>query len=163
MHFFEKPKISHTLQEAAKNGNPDAQFALGLRYDEGKKVAQNKILAARYYHMAAEQKHGPASFYLGLMYSEGEGVEKNAALAQQFFKQAEHWCKNVAAPDDERAIAMLAYFSENENDSGNIINQVRKTFLQESVIPTPLGIDNSNESSPLMGEEESSLCCCRLM
>ena len=70
-----------SLQTAAEQGDANAQFNLGLRYDDGDGVPENDRKAARWYRMAAEQGHAAAQFDLGVMYANGEGVPKDYVKA----------------------------------------------------------------------------------
>ena len=45
------------LQELARDGDADAQYALGWMYEHGKGLAANKETANLFYSMAAEQQH----------------------------------------------------------------------------------------------------------
>ena len=63
----------------------DAQFHLGLMYDFGKGVPQDRTEAAKWFHLAAEQGHAPAQSFLGLLYMwGGEGVTQNYVLAHMW-------------------------------------------------------------------------------
>jgi TPR repeat protein len=55
------------LGPLADQGNARAQFNLGLMYDEGRGVAQNKAEALKWYGLAANQGHAIAQYNLGLM------------------------------------------------------------------------------------------------
>ena len=44
-------------RKAAEQGDPDAQFHLGLCYDEGCGVPENKAEAIKWFQKAAEQGH----------------------------------------------------------------------------------------------------------
>ena len=46
-----------TVKSTAENGDVYAQYNLGVMYAEGRGVAQNEVEAAKWYHMAAKQKH----------------------------------------------------------------------------------------------------------
>ena len=41
------------LREAAKNGDAEAQYELGLLYEQGEGVAADKVEAGRFYRQAA--------------------------------------------------------------------------------------------------------------
>ncbi len=69
----------------AEQGDADAQFHLGLMYDFGEGVAQDRTEAAKWFHLAAEQGHAPAQSFLGLLYMwGGEGVTQNYVLAHMW-------------------------------------------------------------------------------
>ena len=69
-------------------GDADAQFNLGLMYDEGWGVAQDSAEAARLYRWAAEQGHASAQYNLGLLYANGWGVAQDDAEAAKWWRLA---------------------------------------------------------------------------
>jgi len=50
------------FREAAEQGDPAAQFNLGVLYETGQGVAQNFAEAVKWYHEAAEQGEPQAQF-----------------------------------------------------------------------------------------------------
>ena len=52
----------------AEQGHAQAQFNLGLMYDNGKGVPQDYAEAVKWYRLAAEQGYAYAQFNLGVMY-----------------------------------------------------------------------------------------------
>lgn len=66
---------------AADQGNPDAQFSLGLAYEQGLGVPVNLTEAGRLFRLAAKQGHSGAQNNLGLLYSKGEGVIRSYGKA----------------------------------------------------------------------------------
>lgn len=84
------PDFQKTLQ-AAKQGNVDAQYNLGVMYAIGQGVRQDYTQAVQWCRRAAEQGHAGAQFNLGVMYAEGRGVRQDLALAQEWFGKA---CQN---------------------------------------------------------------------
>ena len=58
----------------AEQGDADAQFNLGVMYDEGDGVPQDYKEAFKWYRLAAEQGDAFAQFELGVMYDERLGV-----------------------------------------------------------------------------------------
>jgi len=61
---------------------------LGLKYYYGDGVKQDRKVALRLYHMAAEQENPAIQFELGVMYYEGRGIELNRAEAARLFRKA---------------------------------------------------------------------------
>ncbi len=76
------------LQTAAEQGDANAQFNLGLRYDDGDGVPENDREAVRWYRMAADQGHAAAQFTLGTMYSGGRDVPENDQEAVKWYRMA---------------------------------------------------------------------------
>lgn len=72
----------------AQQGMPEAQFILGLMYDNGRGVPQNYAMAVKWYQKAAEQGIAKAQFNLGVSYEDGQGVPRNYILAYMWFDLA---------------------------------------------------------------------------
>ncbi|GBG59435.1 hypothetical protein CBR_g38460 [Chara braunii] len=53
------------LRVTADDGNPSAQYRLGVCYEKGESLEQDKVLAAEWYWRAAEQGHAAAQSSLG--------------------------------------------------------------------------------------------------
>ena len=75
----------------AKEGNADAQFNLGLMYDEGQGVPEDNMKAVHWYRFAAWQGHACAQGNLGAMYALGAGVKKDLVRARH--KLGWYWAK----------------------------------------------------------------------
>jgi localization factor PodJL len=76
------------LLDTATGGNAAAIFDLGSRLADGRGVARDPKLAARWFEQAAAQGHAPSQYRLASLYREGRGVAKDAALAFQWFDRA---------------------------------------------------------------------------
>jgi TPR repeat protein len=87
----EKPSddgATATVRLAAEQGQADAQFAMGRRYEVGQGVPQNYFEAIKWYRLAAEQGHAKAQYNLGSMYREGRGVPPDFVQAYVWFSLA---------------------------------------------------------------------------
>jgi hypothetical protein len=69
----------------AEQGDAQAQFNLGLRYDRGRGVPQDDAEAAKWYREAAEQGDATAQVNLGAMYAKGRGVPQDYVQAHMWF------------------------------------------------------------------------------
>ena len=74
----------------AKQGDPDAQFALGRCYWKGFGVPEDYGQAAYWYRKAAEQDNDHAMYYLAQMYCHGGSV------VPQDYEQAVYWFRQAA-------------------------------------------------------------------
>ncbi len=59
---------------SAEQGYAPAQYYLGICYDYGRGISENKVEAVKWYRLAAEQDFTKAQFSLGYAYLMGEGV-----------------------------------------------------------------------------------------
>jgi hypothetical protein len=74
------------FRKAAAQGNTDAQFWLGLSYEQAAGVAQDYVAAVSWYRKSAERGNGLAQYALGLMYFKGHGVAWDLVQAHQWFE-----------------------------------------------------------------------------
>ena len=65
----------------AETGNRDAQFNLGLLYENGLGVARDDAEALAWYRRAAERGDAGAQYNVGQFYAFGRGVAPNGVLA----------------------------------------------------------------------------------
>ena len=75
-------------RRAADQGLKEAQFNLGVMYDNGEGVVRDRTGAAEWYRKAADQGLKEARFNLGVMYDTGEGVVQNCAEAAKWYRKA---------------------------------------------------------------------------
>ena len=78
----------YETKRLAERGLAFAQVNLGLMYDLGVGVSENKAEAARWYRLAAEQGYASGQYNLGLMYDLGVGVPGNDAEAVRWYRLA---------------------------------------------------------------------------
>jgi TPR repeat protein len=72
----------------AELGDAEAQYNIGVLYDEGAGVQQDYAEAARWYRKAAEQGFVDAQSNLGMMYYYGQGIAQDNEKAYLWFKRA---------------------------------------------------------------------------
>ena len=72
----------------AEQGDAFAQTLLGMMYDNGDGVPQDKKSAVKWYRLAAEQRYALAQYSLGYMYATGNGVLQNYIHADMWWNFA---------------------------------------------------------------------------
>lgn len=72
----------------AKVGNPHAEYNIGVMYDLGTGVEQDRAKAVIWYRKAANQGHEKAQFNLGFLYANGDGVTQELVLAYKWLDLA---------------------------------------------------------------------------
>ena len=72
----------------AEQGDPSAQFYLGLLYDKGDGVPQDYTKARQWYKKAAAQGYAMAQSNLGVLYANGRGVLLDYTKAREWFEKA---------------------------------------------------------------------------
>ena len=93
------------LKPLAEEGNVDAQYFLGMMYENGNGVLKDAIEAVKWYRLAAEQDNAQAQNNLGHMYELGEGVLQDNLTAHMWYnisstngqERAGGWRDKVAA------------------------------------------------------------------
>ena len=86
-----------TLEIMAKIGDAEAQFYLGVAYENGKGVEKSESQAVYWYRKAAEQDIAGAqhnlgvAYYIGVTYYIGEGMEQATQKAIYWLRKA---CNN---------------------------------------------------------------------
>jgi TPR repeat protein len=76
------------LRQQAEQGDAEARYNFGRRYDEAEGVEQDFAESAKWYRKAAEQGYAKAQFSHGVMYAKGEGVEEDDAEAVKWYRKA---------------------------------------------------------------------------
>lgn len=72
----------------AELGDIEAQYNIGVMYDEGAGRPQDLALAAAWYRKAAQQGFMDAQTNLGMMYYHGQGVGQDRDEAAKWFRLA---------------------------------------------------------------------------
>lgn len=85
------------LTRKAEGGDADAQFRLGLAYDDGNGAPQDPELAAKWYRKSAEQGNPSAQNNLGVLYRQGQGVPGDKKEAARWFIRSAQQCNPHAA------------------------------------------------------------------
>ena len=88
----------------AELGDIEAQFNLGVMYDEGAGVDKDLAVAADWYLKAADQGFVDAQSNLGMMYLHGHGVPCD-------YKKASTWFRKAASQGDQEASDYLKQIS----------------------------------------------------
>lgn len=80
-------KFSKALLLAEK-GDMEAQYNLGLMYEQGYGVTPDKRKAAAWFEKAARKGEAGAQYRLGFLYSQGRGVPKDLQQAAGWYQKA---------------------------------------------------------------------------
>ncbi len=109
------------LGPLADQGNPEAQFYLGLMYDLGQGVGQSDKESLKLYRSAADQGYPMAQYYLGLMYDNGQGVPQD-------FKEALRLYRLAGSQGSALAQYHLGFMYENGNGVGKDFQEAEKWY-----------------------------------
>ncbi len=75
-------------RKAAEQGDAEAQYNLGLCYEDGEGVTRDLCEAAKWWRKAAEQGYAQAQFDLGCCYAAGLGVAEDEAESVKWYRKA---------------------------------------------------------------------------
>lgn len=107
--FAEEGNMSAAIQwweQAAQEGNADAQNQLGLIYHRGEGVTQDDETAADWFEAAAMQNQAEGQFNLGVLYANG-----------QRFAHAKHWWQKAADQGYQPALDALSQLANLETQT----------------------------------------------
>ncbi len=85
---YEKGQFANALQHLlpiADEGVAEAQYYLGMMYEDGKGVRADPVQAREWYERAAQAGHAGAQFQLGRIFAEGKGVAADGAKASRWY------------------------------------------------------------------------------
>ncbi|WAW06441.1 sel1 repeat family protein [Oxalobacter formigenes] len=82
------------LEKAARDGDSDAPFYLGMMYDDGKGVKKDENISFDWFETAAKNGNKDAYFIIGKRLFIGKGTEKNYKEALKWLKKSVHEGKN---------------------------------------------------------------------
>jgi len=74
--------------EMAKDGDPDAQYELGMRYRHGDGVFSDEHESFKWLEMAAENGHVEAMYEVATCFDLGMGVSENEEAAMEWYRKA---------------------------------------------------------------------------
>lgn len=72
----------------AEAGDPRAETYLGIMYDNGYGVPQDRAQAFRWFERAAGRGYANAQYHLGFMYHHGRGVQRSQSEALRLYRLA---------------------------------------------------------------------------
>lgn len=119
--------------KAAQQGHAQAQFKLGLRYENGEGVPPSEAEAAKWYKQAAEQNYSYAQHMLVKCYAGGLGVGKDEI-------EAVKWCVLESKNNIVRKYSVVGLPDDLEKtcSSEQIAEGVKraKTWLEQRSLPS---------------------------
>ena len=103
---------------AAIKAFPPAQYSMGVLYDKGLGVKENKSTALLWYYAAAENNYAKAQYNLGVFFLKGIGTSVN-------LKEANLWFSKAAQQGLGQAAKILIILSEVEGSGSKSLDKVR--------------------------------------
>lgn len=96
------PKAFSLFSAAARSGDPQAAYYLGMMYQNGMSVARDTKAAARWLQFAASRQMPAAMFALANLYLSGDGVKRDEQAARRLIEKA----ADLDYPDAVMAMAI---------------------------------------------------------
>ena len=110
------------MELAAKAGQINAQFKLGLIYYSGDQVTKNYTEAAKWFKLAADSGYKDACMNLGYMYYLGQGMKQDYSEAYYYFFAAGYGYdygyggRFITNPDSEKNVFIIDLASRLSSD-----------------------------------------------
>lgn len=101
-------KAEAAVRKAAKAGNAEAQFRLGVMYGNGDGVALDHGAAVDWFEKAAAQGHENAQITLAWMFANGTGVDVDEDRARELYLAA----AKAGSPKAQYVVATMCRFAQ---------------------------------------------------
>ena len=138
----EKRELEDVISEADA-GNPEAQYLLGMTYEQGTAGERDYAKARRWYEKASMNKFPRATMAIGRFFEEGIGEEAHAGTAYEWYRYAlEDQGYEEARPAYERMKRKLEEEKAVSSGDGCGINMRRVAIV---------GVDGSGKTVMLAG------------
>ena len=125
----ELPAALKACQQAALNGDLQAEYELGEFYYDGKRIERDLSLALKWFEQASLQGHAQSQYRLGMMFFRGEGVPANAVQAYIVLKMA---AVNGSDEAMDSADLIAAQMPRNELQlASQVLGQIFRNYLLE--------------------------------
>ncbi|WP_229257219.1 tetratricopeptide repeat protein [Duganella callida] len=82
------PRAFQLFSGAARKGDAQAAYYLGMMYQNGMAVARDLKAAARWLQFAADRQTPAAMYALAKLYLSGEGVKRDEQIARRWIEKA---------------------------------------------------------------------------
>ena len=125
----ELPAALKACQQAALNGDLQAEYELGEFYYDGKRIERDLSLALKWFEQASLQGHAQSQYRLGMMFFRGEGVPANAVQAYIVLKMA---AVNGSDEAMDSADLIAAQMPRDELEiASQVLGQIFRNYLLE--------------------------------
>lgn len=155
------------LKAAAEEQETESEYLLGLCYEQGWGVTQNRVSAARLYHRAAEGGYPLAMYSLGVYYEKGiGGVMEDKRRAKQLYKEASDRGLDLATKRLEQLCLLEKQDQRQRGDEEDVRDNRAIVTSDNSVIneakapnssSSRIHVSNSEPCLQVRGEETRNL------
>jgi TPR repeat protein len=123
------------VTEAAKSGDPSAQYYLGVEYSSGDKMPKDDAEGFKWMQSAALHGRAQAQRKLGWMFQNGSGTETNMA-------EAASWYGKAAQQGDAKAQLNLGWMYENGVGEDQDYSKAAQLYRQAADQGEPMAQNN---------------------
>jgi TPR repeat protein len=116
-------------EQAAQNGDLQAEYELGEFYYDGKRAPRDLERALTWFERASLQGHAPAQYRLGMMFFNGEGVPASNVQAYIVLKMAAVNGSDEAMDSADLVSAQMP--REELEIASQVLGQIFRNYLQE--------------------------------
>ncbi|ACO77164.1 tetratricopeptide TPR-like helical protein [Azotobacter vinelandii CA] len=125
----ELPAALSRCEQAAQDGDPQAEYELGEFYYDGKRTPRDLARALHWFEQASLKGHAEAQYRLGLMFFHGEGVPANMVQAYIVLKMA---AVNGSEDALDSADQVAERMSGDELEAATqVLGQIFRNYLME--------------------------------
>ncbi|NNM58756.1 MAG: sel1 repeat family protein [Legionellales bacterium] len=132
-----------SCQTQAATGNMEAEYNLGLIYDDGINTKADYTQAVQWYQKAATQGLAVAQYRLGLLYYNGNGVTQDKKMAAQLYQQA------VAQGSPYASVELGSMY---QNGEGGLTQDYQKALTLYQQAATAGDVDGSVDAGIMYKE-----------
>lgn len=122
----EETELELTIR-LANEGNPNAQYNLGVMYWKGDPLNQDYEKSEYWMTKSAEQGLRDACYWLGLSYKKGDSVEQDRDKAIYWFEQI----ANKGDLEAQYVLGVMYYWGSLENEYKDVDTEKAKYWLQK--------------------------------
>jgi len=116
-------------QQAAENGDVQAEYELGEFYYDGKRTERDLHQALKWFEQASLKGHAPSQYRLGMMFFRGEAVPANSVQAYIILKMA---AVNGSDEAMDSADMISAQMPREQLDlASQVLGQIFRNYLLE--------------------------------
>ena len=125
------PLAFKEFHAAAKEGDTDSQFNMGVMYEQGIGVGKDEKEAVFWYNKAATQGNAAAQFNLGVLCENGRGTKVD-------YSKANEWYRKASVQGDALAIGNLGMlYVRGDGVKENKVAGVALLLVSATVDPSP--------------------------
>lgn len=137
LRAYQQGDFARALKEwqgLAESGNAEAEFRVGVMYEQGQGIPAAPKEAANWYRKAADQAYAQAQYALGMLYANGNGVRQDNVQAYMWLDLGSILGVAKAATEREKVTEKMA--PEQIAEGRRLVDAWKATLLHPSAVVT---------------------------